>query len=86
MGHINLSGVWLAGINRKQGQAQIAHFLEYALHGGLISQWVAQERIAVLLLCDGQILEPFGPALIQVTNRVPQDAGRLPGGCSSQAC
>ena len=60
----NLLGVWLKGINREQGQAQIAHFFEYAMQGGLISQRAAQERVAVLLQRDGQAVEPFGPPFI----------------------
>ncbi len=54
-------------IDREQGHAQIAHFLQYAMQCSLIEYRSCEQRIAVLFPGDGQPLEPLRPLLTQMT-------------------
>ncbi len=62
--HHLLFDIWLIRLavfertDREQWQAQIAHFFEQAVQGGLVDHQAGKKRIAVFFQRDGQALEP----------------------------
>jgi hypothetical protein len=65
-----------------QRQAQVAHFLEQAMEGGLIDHEARDDRDAVFL-SEVQVVEPGGPARAEmalqtdlVLSRLETSAGR----------
>jgi hypothetical protein len=61
-------------IDRDQGQAQVARFLEQAMERGLVGYGAMDDGGAVAVVGDGQPVKPGGPPGIEV----PLEADLVP--------
>ena len=63
-------------IDRDQGQAQVARFLEQAVQRGLVGYRAMDDGGAVAAVGNGQPVEPGGPPAVEV----PLEADLVPSG------
>src|ERR1035441_8804775 len=73
-GHRGMAGFDV--IDRDQGQAQVARFLEQAMERGLVGYGAMDEGGAVAVVGEGQPVEPGGPPGVEV----PLEAYLVPSG------
>src|ERR1700759_926844 len=71
-GHMGMAGFDV--IDRDQGQAQVARFLEQTVERGLVGYGAMDDGGAVAVAGDGQPVEPGGPPGIEV----PLEADLVP--------
>src|SRR5450755_1498223 len=64
-------------IDRDQGHADVADLLEQAVQCGLVDQLAAQHGGAVLLVREGEPVEPGGPAGVEVPGQADLVPARL---------
>src|SRR5690348_1400965 len=71
-------------VDRDQGQAQVARFLEQAMERGLVGYGAMDDGGAVAVAGDGQPVEPGGPPGIEVpleADLAPSRAELMAVGC-----
>src|SRR6266849_4167416 len=63
-------------LDRDDRQAQVSNLVEHAVQGGLVEEQTLEQGGSIAGVGEGQALEPFSPAIIQV----PLDADLITSG------